>query len=363
MFPLTSKEDLMFWHRALAALSVVVAVVVIAPPPVAQAQTAPVVINSWALAPSGPDPGQPGSRPNLTYDLAPGATIHDSVTLFNYGNVPLIFSLYATDAFNDPSGAFDLLPAAKKPTDLGSWVTLPQANLQVKARTSVVLPISITVPPDATPGDHSAAILASNAVQGSSPDGKIVTLDRRTGSRVYLRVQGPLQPLLTVEDVKATYHAALNPLAGSLDVSYTIRNRGNERLGTHQRVVVKNPFGRQMKTLSIPDIQELLPNNGVGFRVHFKNVAAAVFVTPQVDLTPFPVGAPKGTTGPKTSRSKRTWAIPWALLALIVIAGIVWQGIRRFRARPKGTPGPDTSSGPNPPSGSSAPSHYEYSNT
>ena len=352
----------MSWHRILAALSVVVVVALMAPLPGAQAQTAPVV-NSWALAPSGPDPGQPGSRPNLTYDLAPGAAVHDSVTLFNYGNTVLIFRLYATDAFNDPSGAFDLLPGDKKPTDLGSWISLPQANLEVKARTSVVLPISIAVPPDATPGDHSAAILASNAVQGTSPDGKIVTLDRRTGSRVYLRVQGPLQPLLTVENVRTTYHAALNPLAGSLDVSYTIRNRGNQRLGTHQRVVVKNPFGRQMKALSIPDVQELLPGNGVGYQVHFKNVAAALFVTPEVNLTPFPVGAPKGSTATKTSRSKRTWAVPWALLALLVVAGIAWQGIRRFRARPKGSPGPSGPVGPNPPSGSSAPSHFEYSNT
>jgi hypothetical protein len=352
----------MSWHRILAALSVVLGMALLVPPPAALAQTTPIV-NSWALAPSGPDPGQPGSRPNLTYDLAPGATIQDSVTLFNYGNTALIFRLYATDAFNDPSGAFDLLPGSQKPSDLGSWITLPQANITVKARTSVVLPISIMVPPDATPGDHSAAILASNAVQGTSPDGKIVTLDRRTGSRVYLRVQGPVQPLITVQNVHATYHAALNPLGGSLDVTYTIRNSGNERLGTHQRVAVNNPFGRQMKQLIIPDIPELLPGNSVGFRVHFANVAAAVFVTPEVTLTPFPVGAPKGATGPKGSGSKRTWAIPWAVLALIAIAGLAWQGIRRYRARPKGSSGPDTPAAPSPTPGSDAPSQYEYLTT
>src|SRR5262245_27067586 len=66
----------------------------------AQADDGTPSIQSWALAPSGADPGEPSSRPNLSYETAPGAEIQDSVTLWNYGNTQLTFRIYATDAFN-----------------------------------------------------------------------------------------------------------------------------------------------------------------------------------------------------------------------------------------------------------------------
>ena len=48
-------------------------------------------VESWALAPTGLDPSQPSSRPNITASLAPGATQQDSVSLWNYSDVPLTF--------------------------------------------------------------------------------------------------------------------------------------------------------------------------------------------------------------------------------------------------------------------------------
>ena len=38
-------------------------------------------LESWALAPTGTDPSQPSSRPNLTYTVDPGSTVTDSVSL------------------------------------------------------------------------------------------------------------------------------------------------------------------------------------------------------------------------------------------------------------------------------------------
>jgi hypothetical protein len=302
-------------------------------PPTPPVPTTPVpVINSWAVAPSGPDPGQPGSRPNLSYDLAPGAKITDSVTIFNYGNTQLTFGIYSTDAFNDPSGGFDLLAGDKTPIDVGSWVTLPQSHITVKPLTSVQMPFTLTVPPDARPGDHAAAILASSIVNGQDTLGKVVLLDRRAGTRIYVRVAGPLQPVLTVEKIQTTYHASSNPFDGSLDVRYTVTNAGNVRLGAHQLVELKTPFGRRMKQAVGKDIVELLPGNSLTFSVHFKQVTAAVRLTAQIVVTPFPAGEPKGSTT-ATSRSGHAWAIPWTLLALVVILSVGWQFWKRYRFR------------------------------
>lgn len=294
-------------------------------------------VNSWALSPTGVTPGQPenpGSRPYLSYDMAPGATINDSVSVFNYGNVQLTFKVYATDAFNDTSGAFDLLPGDKPPADVGTWVTLPQRELTVPARSRIDLPITVSVPPDASPGDHSGAILAASQVEGTGPNGKIVNVDRRAGSRLYLRVAGPLDPRIVVDRVKSTYHWALNPLAGSLDVTYTLRNAGNIRLPAHQRLAVKAPFGLELDQRAPADVPELLPGNSVTLRAHFSDVPAAFRDSTTVSVTPVPpAGATSDLRLVAAARVGATWAIPWSVLAFVALVLIVvWLYRRRRRA-------------------------------
>lgn len=279
-------------------------------------------INSWALAPSGDQPGQPGTRPNLSYELAPGTEVKDAVILLNYSNVPLTFRVYSTDAYNNFDGQFDLLTGDKAPVDAGSWVKVPQANITIPPLASANLPITIAVPPDATPGDHAAAILASSQAEGSGPDGKVITLDRRTGSRLYVRVAGPLSPKLEIEKIKGTYRSSLNPLSGSLDVTYTVRNRGNVRLAAKQQLALRAPLGIGIDKITPVDMPELLPGNSVTLKATFKGVPALLFLSTKITLSP--QSAPNAVD-PKTAGTARTGyslAIPWTLLALALAVGL-----------------------------------------
>ena len=87
-------------------------------------------------------------------------------------------------------------------------MTLPQDTITLEARQQATMPITVKVPITARPGDHAGAVLASSQAEGTGPDGKVITLDRRTGSRVYIRVAGPLTPELTVEKLRTTLRAA-----------------------------------------------------------------------------------------------------------------------------------------------------------
>ena len=286
-------------------------------------------VQSWAVTPSGSSPDEPSSRPYLDYTVDPGETIEDSVTVWNYGNVQLTFKIYATDAFNNADGAFDLLPGDKQPKDAGTWAQLPQRFITVPPGTRIDLPIRITVPGDAAPGDHSGAILATNEAEGKGPDGKTVTLDRRTGTRLYVRVNGPLDPALAVTRTRAVYHGALDPRRGSLDVRYIVRNVGNVRLGAQQSVELNGLFGRTMQRATPRAIQELLPGNEVEVVQHFKGVTAALRVSADITLTPTaPAGTDSGALSP-TNRSARTWAFPWLLLAVAIALGVLVHVLRR----------------------------------
>jgi hypothetical protein len=264
----------------------------------------------------------------LSYDAAQGGVVRDSVTLWNYSNVQLTFQIYPTDAFNNRDGAFELLEGSKKPADAGAWVTLPQANVTAAAHSKIDLPFTLTVPADARPGDHAGAILAASKTTGTAPDGKVVVLDRRTGSRMYVRVGGPIQPGLTVENTHTVYHPALNPLGGKLDVTYTVRNTGNVRLAAHQRVAVSGPFGLARKSRTPKDVPELLPNNALTLRSTFTGVPALIRANADIRLDPFSP-APDVKNVPSVRRGGHTWAMPWSLVALAIA---VWLARRSYLA-------------------------------
>src|SRR5262245_12940729 len=82
------------------------------PPPEGSVPDDTGIVHSWALAP-GDGSAEAGERPNLSYQLPPGGEVHDIVTLYNFSNVELTFRVYATDAYNNEDGSFDLLPDRK----------------------------------------------------------------------------------------------------------------------------------------------------------------------------------------------------------------------------------------------------------
>src|SRR4029079_6652288 len=113
-----------------------------------------------------------------------------------------------------------LLKSNETAKEVGTWISVGTSAVAVPARTSVTIPIHITVPEGATPGDHAGAVLASAPTVGIDDQGNQVNLDPRTGTRIYVRVKGAGNPSLVVENLSAKYHGAFNPLDGSLAVSY-----------------------------------------------------------------------------------------------------------------------------------------------
>ena len=171
---------------------------------------------------------------------------------------------------------------------------------------------------------------------------------------MYLRVGGPLHPQLAVTKAHSVYHAALDPRKGSLDLTYTVRNVGNVRLGASQSIAVKNVFGRTMRSATPKAIAELLPGNEVTLTRHFDDVTATVRVGAQIKLTPKALGDATATKPETTSHTASTWAFPWLLLLIAVLVTLLARGLQWFRRRQGGTPQPVP-----PPAPSAAPEVLE----
>jgi hypothetical protein len=285
------------------------------------------------------------ARPYYSLGETPGARLADHVVVLNYSVVALTLAVYATDAVNTSDGGFSLLEAAQKPVDAGAWITVgaPTKTVTVPARSAkapgqVVLPVHVSIPLNASPGDHVAGIVASLPTVAKNSKGVPVKLDQRVGTRVFIRVSGKLRPQLALTAFRAKYHGGLNPFrAGSVAVSYRVANTGNARLAAQQYVHVRNLVGGA-RSATAPPLTMLLPGYAVAESVHVRGVFPLFKLTTKVSVVPQPLPGDVDPGLVIITKSVVVWVIPWPLIVVAIVGLIAcWLLVRLFRRRGGGT--------------------------
>lgn len=288
---------------------------------------------------SGSPSGETGAdtRSRFSYEVAPGQQILDYYEVSNTGTTPQVMKIYGTDAYNTEDGSYGLLETGAAPSDAGSWFGFingaAEVDLPLEPGTSQVVPFSVTVPADAAPGDHAAGIVISVA----TPDGQIV-VDRRVATRVYVRVPGELQPALSISSIAADYNGEVNPLDGTTDITFTVTNAGNVALSADMVAGVKTYFGIGAGELSRQELSEMLPGATRTITMTVPGVAQLGYLNPYVTLQPR-VDADAMDPGAldQVNRDTVAFAVPWLLLAALVLAALVWGFLRIRRVRDEKT--------------------------
>jgi hypothetical protein len=288
------------------------------------------------VSPSGPK--GPNGRPALDYKLDPGATVTDHVAVTNHSKQPLTLRVYAHDAFTTAGGGFDLRVGNAAPTDAGQWIKLGQERIALPASSRVVVPFTLTVPANATPGDHAAGVVASLVADTTDASGNKVSVDHRVGSRVYLRVTGPLQPSLTVSDVKIQAATSWNPLElPRVAATFTVANTGNVRLGGTPSARIEGLFGLGARTTTAAAIPEILPGGSLTTTVLLDSVPPLFRERLTLDVLPAPADGRTIDPAPVRAISQHTlWLMPWPHLILLALAAALlaaWLSARRRRNR------------------------------
>jgi cbb3-type cytochrome oxidase subunit 3 len=317
-------------HRAIVAtLLAAVALVVVGSGPAVSAEDGRV---SWAIRTASNDFG--AARQNYEYSLDPGGTLSDGLMVINHGKEDLALKVYAADGFTSESGQLDLRTAEEKPVGVGAWLKAGQGTVKVPAGKTVEVPFTITLPENATPGDHVGGIITSLA---TTTDGAGIEVDRRLAMRVKLRVGGELAPALAVEDLHVDHRGSANPFAqGVATIGYTVRNTGNAIVTAQQTASVSGPFGIfRARAGAIDDSPALLPGDTWKVEVPVDGVAPTVRVAATVTLKPLVTDA-SGTITPldPVDATTHAWAVPWsALVLLVVLIALVVLALRVRRRR------------------------------
>lgn len=323
-------------HRLAALAAAACAALAWAAPAAADSTEPPSTAQTWSVQPATEE-GADG-RVAWEYEVEPGESVDDFAQVNNFGEEPLTFRVYSHDAINAPGGAFTLQPADVEPAEVGAWVGL-QAEVEVEPGESAVVPFTLTVPDDASPGDHAGGIVASVMSEAVDAEGQQVVVDNRVGARIYLRVTGPIEPALTVTGLDVGYERSWTPFStGTATVTYQVENTGNVRLSGEQSLTTHGPFGLGERTVVMEELPEILPGQSVTVSTTIEDVAPLFRVIAEVAVNPrVPATVPEADLVPtvQTTASRGEWAVPWTELILVGLLAFWawWSWLRRRRQK------------------------------
>jgi len=232
-------------------------------------------------------------------------------------------------------------------TGLASWLEAIPSEALLEAGEAATIQIKISVPEDAEPGGHYAAIF-----WGSAPPSRVgggVGIVARVASLVLLDVSGDV-----IEAVNLTNFGVSKKLSNHLPVSfgYSLENKGTVHAQPAGEVVIKNFWGKTITTLKVnprgynvlPGTSRNLPTadwlpeggvpkiEGQGFLSDLARERAGFALGYYRALLNLEYGRGEIKT---LQASVGFWVFPWrlivvSLLILAVIILIIVKGIQKY---------------------------------
>ncbi|MFE5960044.1 hypothetical protein ACF1BA_23615 [Streptomyces rubiginosohelvolus] len=225
-------------RRALPVLTAALAALLCGLAPPAAADDAPA---DWTARPAGGTDRD--ARPYVYLEGTPGTVLQDRLTVTNSGRAPLTVRLRGDGR-------------------AGGWIRFAEDTVTVPARTRAEVPLALTVPHDAVPGDSSGEAVAAGGGE-----------EIRVPVRV--RTVGPTLAALGVEDVRVS--------GGT--IRYALVNRGNAMLRPRLAVRAEGVFGTLLDRPERPLPLELAPGRRVERTEPWPDAPALDAVTVRLRVT------------------------------------------------------------------------------
>lgn len=284
-----------------------------------------------------PTPAEP-SRSWFVYTLKPGETKSDTAIINNNSEKSVTVAVEGLDAINTSDGGFTLIESTAQNQDLGNWVKLSANTIQIPAGDSAKVNFSLTVPNNASPGQHSGAIVIYEK-SASSPDG--IGLRLRVGARIYVTVPGTVTRKLVFQ--KASHEIKDRKLIFHI----TARNESNVNIEPALDINIRGLFGSYHQEENSNGV--FLPNSTITIDKEWKKRAplmgyyrvSMVLHTWSVDEI-LPDGSKKTLPDMTFKYSFGFWVgkIYFALLILLLIFGwlayrlaIFWKDKNKYRTK------------------------------
>lgn len=270
--------------------------------------------------------------PIVTLTVNPGQVVHTQLSLRDVSDGDLIVTSQVNDfvaAGEDGTPKILLNSNDNDPYSIKGWIS-PFASMLLVPRQIKTLPVTITVPANASPGGHYGVIRFSAAppeLQGTG-----VSLSASLGALVLLTVNGKINDSLSVQGFSANHNGKTGSLFESAPLNFEelIQNSGNVHEQPVGQVTVTDMFGKTVGGVSVNQPpRNILPSSTRKFTEAFDSTVIGnkhLFGLYHAHLQ-LTYGSSKKTL----SDSLTFWVIPYKLILGIIIALIGgFFGLRIF---------------------------------
>ena len=236
--------------RAATVASAIIAITV------ALGLTANAEIASFSIAPVRSTDG--GAF--FSYTLGPGMTVTDAAVVRNDAAAPITLRFYAADAITATNGGTAFAAYGQFRDHTHTWLAATIESLTLPAHTSTPVPFLVTVPKDATAGDHIAGWVVEAGPQQTNAGGFAAAVVQRAGVAVVVHVPGKTIAKLALGEV------CLNQQSGSNYFQLVASNQGDVLTKATGDLALRVDGGPDLFRRAI-DIGTVLPHDSAFVRL------------------------------------------------------------------------------------------------
>jgi Bacterial protein of unknown function (DUF916) len=148
----------------------------------------------FGAAPANPNSADPATRAYFKPVIAPAGTKTDQVRVTSTSDQPIYLYVSAVDGLTGQTSGAVYANRQDPVKKAGAWVTPSISSLTLAPHSQQLVDFTVTVPSNATPGDHLAGIAIENANPTTSRSQFGVREIIRTVVGVDIEVPGPAKP-------------------------------------------------------------------------------------------------------------------------------------------------------------------------
>lgn len=205
----------------------------------------------------------------------PEQTWRSEIRVINVNNYDItVFPQVVNFAPKGESGQGDFLPVFSSETDgqtLAEWIDLSVDGVLIPKQQTVTIPFTISVPKEAAPGGHYAAILIGTKPSTAPGSESMVQTAQFVTSLFFVRVAGDVVEAGSVREFRTTQTLYQKP-----DIAFEVRfeNLGNVHLQPQGEIKIVNMWGQERGIIPInhqTHFGNVLPNSIRKFNFSWKS--------------------------------------------------------------------------------------------
>lgn len=195
--------------------------------------------------------------PLFQLSISPGETWTSSVKVVNNNAFPLtVYVSPLNFEAEGESGQGKFIPRIEETDEeggkgltLASWITVSEDAFVIPPEQTISVPFAVTVPIDASPGGHYAALLIGNSPEKESVDeGPRVSVSSQISSLLFVNIAGDV-----VEDAHIRDFYTEKFLYQTQEATFFLRfeNKGNVHLRPQGDILILNMWGKERGSIPV----------------------------------------------------------------------------------------------------------------